>query len=159
MNNAVDSASSGGYQQREPREYQQREPRQYDNNRGGDRGSYGGRGGGRGGYGGGRGGYGGDRGGDRGGYGGDRGASNYRGGGDRGGYGGRGGRAPREFAPRESTPNETLYVGNLLFDVTAKDLTSQFSEFGTVKDVIIATDARGLSKGEGISSILILQPV
>ncbi|CAG8982506.1 hypothetical protein HYALB_00002286 [Hymenoscyphus albidus] len=116
----------------------------YGGGRGGDRGGYGGD---RGGYGGDRGGYGGDRGGgrggDRGGYGGDRGGYGGGRGGDRGGYGGD--RAPRP-AP---TPNNTIYVGNLLFDVTAADLEREFAQFGTITASQIATDPKSLSKGFG----------
>ncbi|KAK0103323.1 hypothetical protein ONS95_005352 [Cadophora gregata] len=156
VNNAIDSASDsapssfGGES-----EYAPREPRQYNNDRrGGDRPSYGGdrNGGGRGGFGGrgGRGGYGGDRGGDRyggGGYGGNRGGDSY--GGGRGGGmqrdGGRSFGGPRA-AP---APSNGVYVGNLLFDITAADLEKTFGEFGAIKKATVATDARGLSKGFG----------
>jgi len=47
------------------------------------------------------------------------------------------------------TPTSGIYIGNLLFDVTADNLTKEFEEFGTVKSSIIATDSRGLSKGFG----------
>jgi len=46
-------------------------------------------------------------------------------------------------------PCPTVYIGNLLFDVTAEDLTRDFTPFGTVKSAIIAADARGMSKGFG----------
>jgi len=46
-------------------------------------------------------------------------------------------------------PNATVYVGNLLFDITAEDLTREFGAFGTVKSAKIAADARGMSKGFG----------
>lgn len=91
----------------------------------------------------------GGRGGNRGGYGGDRGGY----GGDRGGYGGdRGGRTPQSFsrsnAPeRILTPTSSIYVGNLLFDIADSDLQREFKQFGDIKSVTIATDARGLSKG------------
>jgi RNA recognition motif-containing protein len=69
-------------------------------------------------------------------------------GGDRGGYG-RNDRSAGTFnAPeRVLTPNPSLYIGNLLFDVTAQDLEKEFSEYGTIKSATIATDPRGLSKG------------
>lgn len=54
-------------------------------------------------------------------------------------------RAPREAA----TPKETIYVGNLFFDVTEKDLEKEFSRFGTVKNIRLIKDVRGLSKGFG----------
>ena len=86
------------------------------------------------------------RGGDRGGrsFGGDRGG--------RGGYGADRGRAPqtggfRAPPDRVLTPTNGIYIGNLLFDVTAQDITREFEQFGTIKSSVIATDARGLSKG------------
>jgi nucleolin len=65
----------------------------------------------------------------------------------RGGYGGD--RAERSFAvpERQITPSNGIYIGNLLFDVTAADLEREFSSFGEIKSSIIASDARGLSKG------------
>jgi hypothetical protein len=54
---------------------------------------------------------------------------------------------PRSNNPRVLTPTSGIYVGNLLFDVTAKDLEREFEQFGPIKSTIIATDARGLSKG------------
>jgi nucleolin len=73
-------------------------------------------------------------------------------GGDRGGYGGDRGRAPQSFdrgspPDRILTPTNSVYVGNLLFDVADSDLRREFEQFGDIKSVIIATDARGLSKG------------
>lgn len=128
VDRAVDSASAGG------------ERSQYDNSPrssygGGDRDSRGDSYGNRG-----RGGYGGDRG--RGGYGGGRGRGGYDGGrttGDRGrGF----------FVERPPpTPTNKLYVGNLLFDITQQDIQKEFESFGKIKEVTIATDNRGLSKG------------
>ncbi|KAG9234355.1 hypothetical protein BJ875DRAFT_461776 [Amylocarpus encephaloides] len=83
----------------------------------------------------------------RGGYEGGRGGFTPR---PRGGYdAGRGGSGPREFnrPPPEVFPNENVYVGNLLFDVTESDLEREFAEFGTIHKVFIARDARQLSKG------------
>jgi RNA recognition motif-containing protein len=45
------------------------------------------------------------------------------------------------------TPCPNIYIGNLLFDVTASDLEREFAEYGTIKSAVIASDARGLSKG------------
>jgi len=165
VNRAIDAASdstpasageSQGYAPREPRQYEDRRGGYGGDRNGGGRGGFGARGG-RGGYGGdrgGRGGYGGgDRGygGDRGGYGGDRGADRYGGGAYGGGRGGgmqRGG--GRSFEPRPApAPSSGVYVGNLLFDVTAADLEKEFGEFGAIQKVTLATDARGLSKGFG----------
>jgi nucleolin len=73
-----------------------------------------------------------------------------RNGGDRGGYGGdrnadrRGGFQSDQPPPE---PNKGLYIGNLLFDVTAADLEREFGSFGTITSAKVATDARGLSKG------------
>jgi hypothetical protein len=82
--------------------------------------------------------------GDRGGYGGDRGGY----GGDRGMQRG-GDREGRSFAPpvRELVPTHGIYVGNLLFDVTAADLEREFEGFGKITSSVVASDARGLSKG------------
>ncbi|RFU34308.1 hypothetical protein B7463_g1986, partial [Scytalidium lignicola] len=58
----------------------------------------------------------------------------------------------RRRAPRPTvnlTPSNSVYVGNLLFDIRAEDLEKEFAEFGPIKSVKIATDGRGLSKGFG----------
>jgi RNA recognition motif-containing protein len=73
----------------------------------------------------------------------DRGSRSFGRGEDRGTYGS-GGRPPVE---RNLVPTSSIYVGNLLFDVTANDLTREFEQYGTIKSSIIASDARGLSKG------------
>ncbi|TGO07088.1 hypothetical protein BTUL_0333g00020 [Botrytis tulipae] len=44
-------------------------------------------------------------------------------------------------------PNNGVYVGNLLFDITEEDLKKEFEHFGTITDVRVTRDARGLSKG------------
>jgi nucleolin len=67
-------------------------------------------------------------------------------------FGGDRGRAPQSFdrgtpPDRVLTPTNSVYVGNLLFDVADSDLRREFEQFGNIKGVIIATDARGLSKG------------
>ncbi|CAL3966273.1 unnamed protein product [Diplocarpon coronariae] len=145
-------AASGTFEGGEGRPY---EDRRGSGGYGGDRnptrgGGYGDRGG-RGGYGGygdrgtGRGGDFGGRGnyGDRPQYGGDRGG--------RGGFGGsaasRGGSGGRPLERAAPSPSANLYVGNLLFDVTQKDVQKEFEAFGEIKAVHVATDARGLSKG------------
>lgn len=95
-------------------------------------------------------------GGSRGGYGGDRNGGgrsfdrrdDRNGGGrsfDRGDRGG-----DRRGPPREApvvTPTTSVYVGNLLFDVTASDLEREFGQFGEIKSAVIASDPRGMSKG------------
>jgi len=54
---------------------------------------------------------------------------------------------PREAT--EMTPTTSIYIGNLLFDVTASDLEREFGQFGEIKSSVIATDPRGMSKGFG----------
>ncbi|KAJ5641453.1 hypothetical protein N7490_005453 [Penicillium lividum] len=46
-------------------------------------------------------------------------------------------------------PNETVYVGNLFFDLAAEDLRAHFEQFGTVLNTTIVHDNRGISKGFG----------
>lgn len=51
--------------------------------------------------------------------------------------------------PPDLSPSASIYVGNIIFDLTAERLEQEFSQYGTVKSATIATDARGLSKGFG----------
>ena len=54
--------------------------------------------------------------------------------------------APR--VPRQDmVEKETVYVGNLYFDVTEEDLKKQFEQFGPILRAKVITDNRGLSKG------------
>ncbi|EPS31529.1 hypothetical protein PDE_06484 [Penicillium oxalicum 114-2] len=46
-------------------------------------------------------------------------------------------------------PNETVYIGNLFYDITAEDLRKHMEKFGTVLHTMIVHDNRGLSKGFG----------
>jgi RNA recognition motif-containing protein len=46
-----------------------------------------------------------------------------------------------------SPPCETVYVGNLFFDIAAEDLRAHFEQFGTVLNTTIVHDNRGISKG------------
>ena len=48
---------------------------------------------------------------------------------------------------RISVPKETIYVGNLFFDVTEEDLKRELSRFGPVQKCRLMRDGRGLSKG------------
>lgn len=48
------------------------------------------------------------------------------------------------YGPRES---DTIYVGNLFYDVEAEDLRTRMEEFGTVVRAFVVHDNRGLSKG------------
>ena len=45
------------------------------------------------------------------------------------------------------TPKETIFIGNLFYDVTAEDLRQTMEKYGTVEKAIIVFDSRGLSKG------------
>ncbi|KAK2741902.1 hypothetical protein FQN57_005461 [Myotisia sp. PD_48] len=47
------------------------------------------------------------------------------------------------------TPKDTVYVGNLFFDVTAQDLKTLSAEFGEVVTSRVIYDGRGLSRGFG----------
>ncbi|KAF9894375.1 hypothetical protein FE257_007878 [Aspergillus nanangensis] len=49
----------------------------------------------------------------------------------------------------EATPKETVYVGNLFYDVTAEDLRKQMEKYGIVEQVFITFDNRGISRGFG----------
>ncbi len=44
-------------------------------------------------------------------------------------------------------PKETIFIGNLFYDVTAEDLKAQMSKYGVVEGVNIIYDSRGISKG------------
>jgi hypothetical protein len=67
-------------------------------------------------------------------------------GGDRNGGGRSFGDRPARAAPIVS-PTPSIYIGNLLFDITAADLQREFGQFGEIKSAIIASDPRGMSKG------------
>ncbi|KKK13395.1 hypothetical protein AOCH_001635 [Aspergillus ochraceoroseus] len=47
------------------------------------------------------------------------------------------------------TPKETIYIGNLFYDVTPEDLKEQMSKYGVVEEVNLIYDSRGISKGFG----------
>ena len=53
--------------------------------------------------------------------------------------------AGRAIKPPAAGPQ--LYVGNLFFEITEQDLKEKFGEFGTVNDVKVIRDPRGMSKG------------
>lgn len=44
-------------------------------------------------------------------------------------------------------PKETVFVGNMFFDVTAEDVRQRMQKFGVVQQVYIVRDNRGISKG------------
>jgi len=78
------------------------------------------------------------------------GASGGRGGGGRGGRGGRN-RAGRNFGNEESVSEGTqLYVGNLSYDTTWRDLKDHFKQSGEVVRADVKTSDSGRSKGFGI---------
>lgn len=47
----------------------------------------------------------------------------------------------------EPQPKATVYVGNILFDITAADLKEYASKYGKVLGTRIIYDSRGLSRG------------
>jgi RNA recognition motif-containing protein len=51
------------------------------------------------------------------------------------------------FSEHRFVPKESVYIGNLFFDVTAEDLKERMSEYGVVVHSKIIHDGRGLSKG------------
>lgn len=48
---------------------------------------------------------------------------------------------------RMTEPKETVFMGNLFFDVTAEDMRRRMEKFGVVQQVYIVRDNRGISKG------------
>ena len=52
-----------------------------------------------------------------------------------------------EASTKTPTTSQTVYVGNLFFDVRSEDLKEQFAKAGPVTEAKIVTDQRGLSKG------------
>ncbi|KAL4977721.1 hypothetical protein BDW66DRAFT_28788 [Aspergillus desertorum] len=44
-------------------------------------------------------------------------------------------------------PKQTVFIGNLFYDVTAEDLKKQMAKYGVVEGVNIIYDSRGISKG------------
>jgi RNA recognition motif-containing protein len=87
--------------------------------------------------------YGGDR---QGGFsrGGDRGSGGFSGGDRRGGGHRSNFKEPNREPP---SPKESIYVGNLYFEVKAEDLKNLFEKFGTVLEARIVADQRGMSRG------------
>lgn len=53
----------------------------------------------------------------------------------------------RNSGGEEPQKKQTVYVGNLFFDVTESDLVKEFTRFGTVSRCRMIRDSRGLSKG------------
>lgn len=57
------------------------------------------------------------------------------------------GQSDRRPVREPPTPKPTIFVGNLFFDVTEGDLEKEFARFGTIKNLRLIKDVRGLSKG------------
>ncbi|KAE8148427.1 hypothetical protein BDV25DRAFT_131245 [Aspergillus avenaceus] len=53
----------------------------------------------------------------------------------------------QKLMANQPAPNETLWVANIFYDVTAEDLRTQFEKYGVVERVQIIYDDRGISKG------------
>jgi hypothetical protein len=47
----------------------------------------------------------------------------------------------------QPSPNSTLYIGNIFFEVNEQSLEDHFARYGKIKKTRIVYDARGLSKG------------
>lgn len=56
-------------------------------------------------------------------------------------------RRERRSGGTPAAPGNTLYVGNLYYEVTADQLTRVFSRFGEIDNVKIIYDNRGMSRG------------
>jgi nucleolin len=56
-------------------------------------------------------------------------------------------RPSKPRTPRNTTPNNMLYIGNLYYEVTAEQLKRVFSKFGELESTKIVYDNRGLSRG------------
>lgn len=57
------------------------------------------------------------------------------------------GTRPNSRPPMDLQPTNSVYVGNLLFEVTPQDLEREFGAYGEIVSSRIAQDPRGLSKG------------
>ncbi|KAF2467447.1 RNA-binding domain-containing protein [Lindgomyces ingoldianus] len=53
----------------------------------------------------------------------------------------------RGFKGHNATPNKTIYVGNLYYEVTEDQLKRVFSRFGAIDSVKVVYDNRGMSRG------------
>ncbi|EAT76075.2 hypothetical protein HBI56_091840 [Parastagonospora nodorum] len=58
-------------------------------------------------------------------------------------------RRPRRSRENNTPPHNTLYIGNLYYEVTTEQLQKVFSRFGEVASVKIVYDNRGMSRGFG----------
>ncbi|PYH97802.1 RNA-binding domain-containing protein [Aspergillus ellipticus CBS 707.79] len=50
---------------------------------------------------------------------------------------------------QRASPKETVFVGNMFYDVTAEDLRAQMEKYGIVTRAMVVLDNRGISKGFG----------
>lgn len=51
-------------------------------------------------------------------------------------------RRPKDSSPREMAPSRTLFIGNMSYDMTDRDLNNLFSKIQNVIDVRVAIDRR-----------------
>lgn len=58
-------------------------------------------------------------------------------------------RFPNNTSSAPGQPSKILYIGNLFFDVTTRDLEQEFARYGNVVNARVVSDARGQSKGFG----------
>ncbi|EAW15207.1 nucleic acid-binding protein [Aspergillus clavatus NRRL 1] len=48
---------------------------------------------------------------------------------------------------KSPTPKETIYIGNLFYDVTSEDLRKHMEKYGAVERTNVILDSRGMSRG------------
>ncbi|GKZ95407.1 hypothetical protein AnigIFM59636_009413 [Aspergillus niger] len=57
--------------------------------------------------------------------------------------------ARRRRLQEPPTPKETVFIGNVFYDVTREDLKKAMEKYGVVEKVVLVLDNRGISKGYG----------
>ncbi|BCS15331.1 hypothetical protein ALUC_70564S [Aspergillus luchuensis] len=57
--------------------------------------------------------------------------------------------ARRRRLQEPPTPKETVFIGNIFYDVTREDLKKAMEKYGVVEKVVLVLDNRGISKGYG----------
>ncbi|GKZ25640.1 hypothetical protein AbraCBS73388_001284 [Aspergillus brasiliensis] len=57
--------------------------------------------------------------------------------------------ARRRRLQEPPTPKETVFIGNVFYDVTREDLKKAMEKYGVVEKVVLVLDNRGVSKGYG----------
>lgn len=55
--------------------------------------------------------------------------------------------ARRRRLQEPPTPKETVFIGNIFYDVTREDLKKAMEKYGVVEKVVLVLDNRGISKG------------